>query len=188
MFRHQGQLYEAPPTADWTTVILHQIEAVRKFDTIGGISVHVGDLGGWVEHEMNLSQDGSCWLDKDSIVCGYASVCDDALLYSATVVGLSGGERKWCGASESTRITGHSSIQYSHIIGKNIRIHDSYMFNSTVKGGCSLDSCSVTNSIVENDVTISIEARVDSVTLIGPAEIPLGVVVNDPLVALLYSY
>ena len=36
--------------------ILHQIKAIKDFS-----DVKKGELGGWIEKEMNLSQDGNCW-------------------------------------------------------------------------------------------------------------------------------
>ena len=49
------------------TATLHRIKAVAEF----GI-VKVGDLGGWIEKEENLSHEGKAW------VCGNAEVWGDA--------------------------------------------------------------------------------------------------------------
>ena len=46
---------------------LYRIEALRSF-----IGVGIGQKGGFVESEENLSHDGNCW------VCGNANVCGDA--------------------------------------------------------------------------------------------------------------
>ena len=40
--------------------ILHRIKALKDFALINGKEVFEGDLGGWVESEDNLSQEGSC--------------------------------------------------------------------------------------------------------------------------------
>ncbi len=40
---------------------VYRIKALRDFDTIYK-PVKAGDLGGWVQSEENLSQDGNCWL------------------------------------------------------------------------------------------------------------------------------
>ena len=42
--------------------ILHRIESLKDFTLINGKEIHKGDLGGWVENENNLSQEGSCWI------------------------------------------------------------------------------------------------------------------------------
>ena len=54
-------------------VKLFRIKAVRKF---GG--VEVGELGGYIEKEDNLSQDGEAWVCGDAQVYGNAYVCGDA--------------------------------------------------------------------------------------------------------------
>lgn len=41
---------------------VYRIKALKSFKTIIGRRVNKGDLGGWVESEDNLSQDGTCWL------------------------------------------------------------------------------------------------------------------------------
>ena len=57
------------------TATLHRIRATVAF----GI-VEVGDLGGWIEKEENLSHEGKAW------VCGDADVCGDAKVFSASHV------------------------------------------------------------------------------------------------------
>lgn len=67
---------ETKTLADGT--VLHCIRAVRDFVLVDGTKVHAGDLGGWVEREDNLSQDGSAWVRDDAEVCGSAKVENDA--------------------------------------------------------------------------------------------------------------
>ena len=52
---------------------LYRIRALRDFS-----NVKAGDLGGYIESEENLSQDGLCWVSEDARVCGNAWVCDNA--------------------------------------------------------------------------------------------------------------
>jgi hypothetical protein len=57
------------------TATLHRIRATVAF----GI-VEVGDLGGWIEKEENLSHEGKAW------VCGDAEVWGNAEVFSASHV------------------------------------------------------------------------------------------------------
>ena len=58
-------------------VELHRIKALNSFGNI-----KKGELGGWIESEKNLSQDGDAW------VSGNAKVYDNAMVYdNATVCG-----------------------------------------------------------------------------------------------------
>ncbi len=60
--------------------ILHRIVAKKDFTTVNGMEVKVGDIGGWVESEANLSQEGNCWITDNAKVYGKAKVKDDALI------------------------------------------------------------------------------------------------------------
>ena len=57
------------------TVTLHRIKAVVEFGL-----VKVGDLGGWIEKEENLSHEENAWVYGDAEVCGNAKVYDNALV------------------------------------------------------------------------------------------------------------
>jgi hypothetical protein len=55
------------------TATLHRIRATVAF----GI-VEVGDLGGWIEKEENLSHEGKAWVWGNAEVCGDAKVWGNA--------------------------------------------------------------------------------------------------------------
>ena len=55
------------------TATLHRIRAVEEFGL-----VKVGDLGGWIEKEENLSHEGKAWVYGDAEVWGNAEVYGDA--------------------------------------------------------------------------------------------------------------
>ena len=55
------------------TATLHRIKATVEFGF-----VKVGELGGWIEKEENLSHEGKAWVCDDAKVWGNAEVCDDA--------------------------------------------------------------------------------------------------------------
>ena len=59
-----GEFYE---TAGHT---LFRIYALKEFQTVDASIINEGELGGWIESEENLSQEGSCWADKDSYIAG----------------------------------------------------------------------------------------------------------------------
>ena len=52
---------------------LYQIQALKDFG-----DVKAGELGGWIEKEANLSQEGNCWVFDDARVFGDARVFVDA--------------------------------------------------------------------------------------------------------------
>lgn len=63
------------------TATLHRIRAVAEFGL-----VKIGDLGGWIEKEENLSHEGKAWVCGDAEVCGDAKVWGNAEVFSASHV------------------------------------------------------------------------------------------------------
>ena len=63
------------------TAVLHRIRATVSFGF-----VKIGDLGGWIEKEENLSHEGKAWVCGDAKVCGDAEVWGNAKVFSASHV------------------------------------------------------------------------------------------------------
>ena len=63
-------------TIDVSGTTLHRIKALKDFG-----NVKKGELGGYVESERNLSQEGNCWVCGNAKVCGDAEVCGNARVY-----------------------------------------------------------------------------------------------------------
>ena len=58
--------------------VLHRIRALRDIPRFG---VKAGELGGFVEEENNLSQDGKAWVFDNAEVSGNAKVYGNAEVY-----------------------------------------------------------------------------------------------------------
>ena len=61
--------------------VLHRIKALKDFSI-----VKAGDLGGFIESEDNLTNDGYCWVFGDAIVKGEAKVLDNATVIGSAQV------------------------------------------------------------------------------------------------------
>ena len=59
----------------------YRIKALKDF-----ADVKAGDLGGYIQSEANLSQDGNCWVYDDAIVSGNARVVDNAIIKNNATV------------------------------------------------------------------------------------------------------
>ena len=55
---------------------LFRIRAIRSFN-----DVTVGDLGGYIEKEENLSHDDNAWIYDNACICGNARICGYACIY-----------------------------------------------------------------------------------------------------------
>ena len=60
---------------------LYQIEALKNFN-----EVKAGELGGWLQTESNLSQEGDCWVGNGAVVYDAARVVGNAMVTGQTRV------------------------------------------------------------------------------------------------------
>ena len=61
---------------------LYKIKALISFGYVSS-----GDIGGWIEKEENLSQDGNAWVYGDAKVYGNAKVCGNAHILWISKIG-----------------------------------------------------------------------------------------------------
>lgn len=61
--------------------ILHRIKALKKFN-----DVKKGDLGGWIESEANLSQEGDCWIYDQAAAFENAEIRDSAVVKGVSLI------------------------------------------------------------------------------------------------------
>jgi UDP-3-O-[3-hydroxymyristoyl] glucosamine N-acyltransferase len=96
---------------------LHRIEALKDF-----ADVKKGDLGGYVEGEKNLSQEGNCWIYDNAKVYDYARVSDNAKVldeadvYDDAIV---------CGSAtieEQAQIYGNAKVRELATVGGNVQV------------------------------------------------------------------
>ena len=99
------------------TATLHRIRAVAEFGL-----VKIGDLGGWIEKEENLSHEGKAWVWGNAKVWGNAEVwgnakvCGDAEVWgNAKVCGNAEvcGNAKVCGDAEvcgNAKVCGNAEV------------------------------------------------------------------------------
>lgn len=102
-------------------LMLYRIIALRDF---GNVKAY--ELGGYVEDESNLSQEGDCWIGENAKVFGHATVTGSAL--------VSGNARVYGGA----HVTDHAHVHDDADIYGGARI----VGNLMIGGGaavCSAD-------------------------------------------------
>ena len=105
-------------------VELHRIKAIESFG-----SVVKGDLGGWIESEKNLSQDGCAWVGVNAEVYGNATVDENA-----TVRG-------------NATVSGNAEVYGNALVCGNATVDE----NATVRGNAT--ACG--NALVSGNATVS---------------------------------
>ena len=85
---------------------LYRIQCETAFD-----DVNVGDLGGWIQSESNLSQDGNCWVYDDAYISDNGNVSGDAVLKNMASVCMN------ADVSGTTTLLRHTCITDNAIIG-----------------------------------------------------------------------
>ena len=71
---------------NWFGRTLYRIKACMDFTTASGKEVKAGDLGGYVEREQNLSQQGKAWIYGNAKVWGNAEVHGNAEIWGSAKV------------------------------------------------------------------------------------------------------
>ena len=120
---------------------LHRIRATRDFS-----NVHAGDLGGFIENELNLSHDRDTWVYGNAWVYGESRVYGNALV---------GGDARVGG---NASVSGDARVEGKALVGGDARVEG----NALVSG----------NARVGGNALVSGNARVYGNALVkGPRDI-----------------
>lgn len=160
-------------TMDHYGVPLHRIRAVEDNETH---CVERGDLGGWIELESNLSQEGGAWVGGEAKVYGEAKVMDNAHVT---------GEAEVCGESviaEYARVSGRVEICDSQVHGYASIEGDARLSgNVEVKDNVLIRDYAIIykRSVVKDNAIVSDNARIFKSTVCGRANIGGDAYIKD---------
>ncbi len=65
--------------------IVYRIRSLKNFKTIIDRDVKIGDLGGFLESEKNMSHDGLCWVFDEAVGCGNSCRSGNSVGYGNSV-------------------------------------------------------------------------------------------------------
>ena len=103
---------------------VYRIRSLIDFKRI--VEIKRGYLGGFIEKEENLSQEGNCWIFDNSVVYGNARVHDNAILQCCTE------------AYGNSEIYGRAIISGSEI-RDDANICDAAVFNSIIYKNANIE-------------------------------------------------
>lgn len=97
----------------------HMLRRIRALINIPRYSIKAGDLGGWVESEKNLSQDGYCWISGDARVAGNALVCEYAYVTGNVLVDGDAWVSDNARIKGNVRVGGNTRVSgYARVMGR----------------------------------------------------------------------
>lgn len=158
-------------TMEWEGHTLHRIRALKDFDDI-----KKGTLGGWIESEQNLSQEGNCWVFEDtsvraednSAVYGNARVYGNAYVSGSSTIK---DNAVICDCAEvcdsvvcdNAVIEDNGFVSSHSLVGKNGRVSDDGGVTSgSIIYGTVKDMASVySESVIEEGAIVCEEADVN---------------------------
>ena len=114
---------------------LYRIRALKKIKLNTGSrkDVEPGDIGGLVQSENNLSQEGSCWIFDNAKVTDDAQVLDDAII------------SEWAEVSDNAVVKDNSFVSEYAQIRENAVIQD----NAVIKDSAFISGTSVVSDFAE---------------------------------------
>ena len=140
---------------------LYRIKALKSF---GGVCV--GDLGGWVEKEENLSHDGDAWISGDARVYDNARVSGDARVFGNAWVSGDAWVFGNAWVFGDAWVFGEARVSSDAGVSSNARVYDnaSISDNAKVYGNASIhDNAKVYGNIdISGDADVSRDARISN--------------------------
>ena len=143
---------------------LYRIRALKDFTNkqcTGSINeIKVGDLGGYVQSEENLSQNGQCWIFDNAavydngMICDNAIICDNAKIHNNVKIGGDVEIYRNAEIDDNVKIYGNGAIGKNVKIGGDVLIcGDTRIVNADIRGRIIIaDNSIICNNAIIHDV------------------------------------
>lgn len=139
--------------------VLYRVQALQNFN-----DVKAGDLGGWVESEQNLSQEGESWIFDEAKVYGNAKVLQNARVYNNVEVFDNARVYDTAAIYENAKICGYAGVYDDCTVYGNAEVYD--------EAGISGEAAVFGNAKVFGSATVNGNAHISGDARIsGDAEI-----------------
>lgn len=174
---------------------LFRIKALKKIklNTSSRKDIEPGDIGGLVQSEKNLSQEGSCWIfddakvtdnaqiKDDAIVSGWAEISDNAIVKDNSFVSEYAQVRENAVIRDNAIVRAYSAVKGNAIVENFAYVEGSPVIKDHASvGGCA---CIDDYAVISENATISNKANISGEALVfGNAKIS-GIVKNKSKVS-----
>lgn len=151
---------------------LFRIKALKNFTTSSGENIYKGDLGGYVQSEKNLDQNGTSWIFKGAIAMDDARVLNNAQLHHDALIKDKAIIKDKASAHNNVKITGHTCVSQEAVITRNAQITN----HATVHGKAFVTG----DAIVSGFATIADKAQIqEQATIKGHAFVGHQATISD---------
>jgi carbonic anhydrase/acetyltransferase-like protein (isoleucine patch superfamily) len=145
-------------TKEYLNTTLYQIQALKDFG-----NVKAGDLGGYIEKESNLSQEGDAWVHGNAQVFGNAQVYGNTRVYGNAQVH---GNAQVYGNAQvhgNTRVYGNAWVYGNAIVYGSARVYgNAWVYgnaqvhgNAQVFGDAQVQKTPITIQGLKHNITIT---------------------------------
>ena len=119
--------------------ILNQIQALVDIPDRG---IKANDLGGWLESDKNMSQEGTCWATGETKVMDRALICDDAFVKDSVL-------------DQSAKVSETARVINSYISGCAEVFNEALVFSTELKGSAKVyGKVAVSHGKISGNTTI----------------------------------
>lgn len=133
---------------DYISLEGHTLYRIRALIDFG--EVKTGDLGGYIEKEENLSQEGNAWIYDKACVFGNAKICRDAQVFDNALVYDN------AYISDNARVYGNAKVYGDACVYDNAWVFD----NAKVCGEAIVRSCVYNNATICGDAHVFGKAEI----------------------------
>lgn len=173
-----------------------RVYRIRALKDIPSKSVKKGDLGGYVECDKNLSQEGTCWVAGEATVFSGAHVIDSALVCDNAEVSHNSTISDRAVVKENAKISFRSHIYEDAVVSGSAYVHtDTNIFgralicgNAEVNNKSQIsglviigDSAKVSNSVLSLDQNIHDNDVIVDVDGAGSVKSQIRTIVNTDM-------
>lgn len=133
---------------------------IRALKPIPRHDVVVGQMGGFVGNESNLSQEGDCWIAEGAVVSGQATVRDNAYVSRETVVLGQASVKGDTVVSDFSVVGGNSTVEgNAEVYLCTLSGHARVSGNAEIGGAKLYDYALVTGHSILNGANIRIDGH-----------------------------
>lgn len=151
---------------------LYRIKALMNFTTTSGEIIYKDELGGYVQSEKNLDQNGTSWIFKGAIAMDDARVLNNAQLHHDALIKDKAIIKDKASAHNNVKITGHACVSQEAVITRNAQITN----HATVHGKAFVTG----DAIVSGFATIADKAQIqEQATIKGHAFVDHQATISD---------